>query len=137
MAADASVFLSLWLQKPLGIAAANPSGGRLADAVAVQVDFARPGPVRAWGAGTGSLTRPPGCTRDGPSPRVAPATGDRPSQPGGPRVIRGGCPPERIIALEREPALTRILRRIWFNLLPAQIWCYWDRTRSLRGGQPI
>ncbi len=192
MAADASVFFALWLQKPLRIAAANPSGGRLADAMAAQVDIARPGPVLELGAGTGSLTR---------------------------GLIRAGCPPERIIALEREPNLAAILRRklpgvtviegdatqighhpairarqlstvvsslpikwfspeeqeavvrpcldrlgpggrfiqltnafrsplaieqlgivgcevgrVWFNLLPAQIWCYRDAHRPLDGG---
>lgn len=84
MAKDASVFFALWLQKPLRIAAANPSGQRLADAIATQVDLARPGPVLELGAGTGSLTR---------------------------GLIRAGCPPERIIALEREPGLANILRR--------------------------
>jgi phosphatidylethanolamine/phosphatidyl-N-methylethanolamine N-methyltransferase len=84
MAADASVFFALWLQKPLRIAAANPSGVRLADAIAAQVDLRRPGPVLELGAGTGSLTR---------------------------GLIRAGCPPERIIALEREPGLADILRR--------------------------
>ena len=57
MSADASVFFALWLQKPLRIAAANPSGDRLADAVARCTDLARPGPVLELGAGTGSLTR--------------------------------------------------------------------------------
>jgi phosphatidylethanolamine/phosphatidyl-N-methylethanolamine N-methyltransferase len=46
--------------------------------------LARPGPILELGAGTGSLT----CG-----------------------VIRAGCPPERIIALEREPALVAVLRR--------------------------
>ena len=193
MAADACVFFALWLQKPLRIAAANPSGGRLADAIATRVDLARPGLVLELGAGTGSLTR---------------------------GLIRAGCAPERIIALEREPGLARILRRnlpgvtviesdalrigqhpgiraqhlssvvsslpirwfspaeqaavvrpcldrlgpggrfvqltngfrsplaveelgvvgcevarVWFNLLPAQIWCYWDRSQLPRGGE--
>jgi phosphatidylethanolamine/phosphatidyl-N-methylethanolamine N-methyltransferase len=209
MPADASVFFTLWLQKPLCIAAVNPSGAHLAAAIAAQVDLARPGLVLELGAGTGSLTRPPGYTRDGPSLLS-------------PGVIRAGCPPGRIIALEREPALARILRRnlpgvmvieddavrirrhpamraqqlstvvsslpirwfspteqaavvrpclerlgpagrfvqitnglrspllmeelgvigcevarVWFNLLPARVWCYWDRTRSLRGGEAI
>ena len=74
MNADASVFFALWLQKPLQIAAANPSGARLADAVARCIDLARPGPVLELGAGI-------------------------------------GCSPERIIALEREPALAAVLRR--------------------------
>ena len=193
MTADVSVFFALWLQKPLRIAAANPSGGRLADVMAAQVDLTRPGPVLELGAGTGSLTR---------------------------GLIRAGCPPERIIALEREPDLAKILRRklprvtvieadalrvdhhpairaqqlcavvsslpikwfspaaqeavvrpcldrlgisgrfiqltnafrsplatgqlgiagcevarVWFNLLPAQIWCYWDAHRASDGGK--
>ena len=84
MNADASVFFALWLQKPLRIAAANPSGARLADAVARCIDLARPGPVLELGAGTGSLTQ---------------------------GLVRAGCSPERIIALEREPALVAVLRR--------------------------
>jgi phosphatidylethanolamine/phosphatidyl-N-methylethanolamine N-methyltransferase len=82
--ADASVFFALWLQKPLRIAAANPSGTRLADAVARYIDLTRPGPVLELGAGTGSLTE---------------------------GLVRAGCPPERIIALEREPAFVAVLRR--------------------------
>jgi len=84
VSADASVFFALWLQKPLRIAAANPSGARLADVVARCIDLARPGPVLELGAGTGSLTQ---------------------------GLVRAGCPPERIIALEREPALVAVLRR--------------------------
>src|SRR5271168_3748931 len=139
VATDASLFFGLWLQKPLRLAAANPSGVRLADAIAAFVDLSRPGPVLELGAGTGSLTR---------------------------GLLRAGCQPERIIALEREPRLVTVLRRkfpaitvldrlapggrfiqltnaffsplardqlgiagravgqIWLNLLPAQIWCY-------------
>ena len=84
MNADASVFFALWLQKPLRIAAANPSGTRLADAVARCIDLARPGRILELGAGTGSLTQ---------------------------GLVRAGCSPERIIALEREPALVAVLRR--------------------------
>jgi phosphatidylethanolamine/phosphatidyl-N-methylethanolamine N-methyltransferase len=82
--ADASIFFALWLQKPLRIAAVNPSGARLADALARCVDFARPGPILELGAGTGSLTQ---------------------------GLVRAGCPPGRIIALEREPPLVAVLRR--------------------------
>src|SRR5467141_647735 len=82
--ADASVFFALWLQKPLRIAAANPSGARLADAVGRCIDLKRPGPILELGAGTGSLTQ---------------------------GLVRAGCPPERIIALESEPALVAVLRR--------------------------
>jgi phosphatidylethanolamine/phosphatidyl-N-methylethanolamine N-methyltransferase len=82
--AGANVFFALLLQKPLRIAAANPSGARLADAVARCIDLARSGPVLELGAGTGSLTQ---------------------------GLVRAGCLPERIIALEREPALVAVLRR--------------------------
>jgi phosphatidylethanolamine/phosphatidyl-N-methylethanolamine N-methyltransferase len=84
VAADPIIFFGLWLQKPLGIAAANPSGRRLANAIARCVELARPGPVLELGAGTGSLTR---------------------------GLIKRGCPPERIIAVEREPRLIAVLRR--------------------------
>ena len=82
--ADASLFFGLWLQKPLRIAAANPSGARLADAIAGLVDLSRPGPVLELGAGTGGLTR---------------------------GLLRAGCRPERILAVEREPRLAAVLRR--------------------------
>ena len=72
MAADATIFFGLWLQKPLRIAAANPSGPYLADTLAHCVELEKPGPVLELGAGTGSLTR---------------------------GLLRAGCPPERIIAL--------------------------------------
>jgi phosphatidylethanolamine/phosphatidyl-N-methylethanolamine N-methyltransferase len=84
MHADAGVFFALWLQKPLRIAAAKPSGARLADAVARCIDLTRPGPVLELGVGTGSLTR---------------------------GLVRAGCRPERIVALESEPALVAVLRR--------------------------
>ena len=84
MISDASVFFAVWLQKPLQIAAANPSGARLADAVARCIDLARSGPVLELGAGIGSLAQ---------------------------GLVRAGCPPERIIALDREPALVAVLRR--------------------------
>jgi len=83
VAAGATVFFGLWLQKPLCIAAANPSGPHLADALARCVEFDRPGAVVELGAGTGSLTR---------------------------GLVRAGCPPARIIAIEREPRLAAVLR---------------------------
>jgi phosphatidylethanolamine/phosphatidyl-N-methylethanolamine N-methyltransferase len=84
MAADAAVFFGLWLQKPLRIAAASPSGSHLADALAHCVELERPGLILELGAGTGSLTR---------------------------GLVRAGCPPERIIAVEREARLAAVLRR--------------------------
>jgi phosphatidylethanolamine/phosphatidyl-N-methylethanolamine N-methyltransferase len=84
MSGDAALFFGLWLQKPLQIAAVTPSSGRLAFVMAQLVDLSRPGPVVELGAGTGSLTR---------------------------GLLRAGCPPERLIALEREPQLAATLRR--------------------------
>jgi phosphatidylethanolamine/phosphatidyl-N-methylethanolamine N-methyltransferase len=84
VAGDFAVFFGLWLQNPMRIAAANPSSAYLADTVARHVDLTRHGPVLELGAGTGSLTR---------------------------GLIRAGCPPQRIIALEREPRLAAVLRR--------------------------
>jgi phosphatidylethanolamine/phosphatidyl-N-methylethanolamine N-methyltransferase len=84
VAGDFAIFFGLWLQNPLRIAAANPSGAHLADRVAHFVDLRRRGPVLELGAGTGSLTR---------------------------GLIRAGCPPQRIIALEREPRFAAVLRR--------------------------
>jgi phosphatidylethanolamine/phosphatidyl-N-methylethanolamine N-methyltransferase len=98
MNADAGIFFALWLQKPLRIAAAKPSGARLADVVARCIDLTRPGPILELGAGTGSLTR---------------------------GLIRAGCPPERIIALEGEPALVAVLRRAF----PAMTVIEGDATR--------
>jgi phosphatidylethanolamine/phosphatidyl-N-methylethanolamine N-methyltransferase len=98
MNADAGVFFALWLQKPLRIAALKPSGARLADAVAGCIDLRRPGPILELGAGTGSLTR---------------------------GLVRAGCPPERIIALESEPALVAVLRRVF----PAMTVIEGDATR--------
>ena len=98
MHADAGVFFTLWLQKPLRIAAAKPSGVRLAGAVARCIDLTRPGPVLELGAGTGSLTR---------------------------GLVRAGCRPERIVALESEPALVAVLRRAF----PAMTVIEGDATR--------
>jgi len=81
--ADACVFFRLWLQKPLRLATANPSGTRLADAVKRCIDLTRVRPVLEPGAGTESLTE---------------------------SLVRAGCS-ERIITLEPEPALVTVLRR--------------------------
>jgi phosphatidylethanolamine/phosphatidyl-N-methylethanolamine N-methyltransferase len=81
---DATLFFGLWLQRPLQIAAITPSSSHFAAVMARLVDLDRPGPVLELGAGTGSLTR---------------------------GLLRAGCPPERLIALEREAALATSLRR--------------------------
>lgn len=82
--AAAGLFLGLWFRKPLQIAAICPSSEHLADALASLVDWRGPGMVLELGAGTGSLTR---------------------------GLLRRGCPPGRLIALEREPRLATLLRR--------------------------
>jgi phosphatidylethanolamine/phosphatidyl-N-methylethanolamine N-methyltransferase len=84
MAVEAGLFFGLWLRRPLQIAAIRPNSEHLADAIAGLVDLSRPGPVLELGAGTGSLTR---------------------------GLLRRGCTPSRIIALEREPPLAALLRR--------------------------
>ena len=84
MAADTAIFFGLWLQKPLQIAAANPSSLHLADALARFVELERPGPILELGAGTGSLTR---------------------------GLVRAGCPLDRIIAVEQERRFAAVLRR--------------------------
>src|SRR6202043_720098 len=77
------VFFGLWLQKPMRIAAANPSGRRFADALARCVDLDRPGVVLELGAGTGSITR---------------------------GLVRAGCSADGIIACKRAPRLAAVLR---------------------------
>jgi phosphatidylethanolamine/phosphatidyl-N-methylethanolamine N-methyltransferase len=84
MPGDATLFFGLWLQKPLQIAAITPSSSHFAGAMARLVDLGRPGPILELGAGTGSLTR---------------------------GLLHAGCPPERLIALEREAPLAASLRR--------------------------
>jgi phosphatidylethanolamine/phosphatidyl-N-methylethanolamine N-methyltransferase len=83
MTAGAGVFLGLWFQKPLQIAAVCPSGEKLATVIARHADLDRPGFVLELGAGTGSLTA---------------------------GLLRAGCPPERLVALECEPRLVAVLR---------------------------
>jgi phosphatidylethanolamine/phosphatidyl-N-methylethanolamine N-methyltransferase len=81
---DWAVFFGLWLRNPLRLAAANPSGRVLADAVARQLDLTRPGHVLELGAGTGSLTH---------------------------GILRCGCPVERLVVVEREDELVDVLQR--------------------------
>jgi phosphatidylethanolamine/phosphatidyl-N-methylethanolamine N-methyltransferase len=83
IASETTTFFATWLRDPLGVAAVLPSGPAVADACAAQLDLAREGAVLELGAGTGSLTR---------------------------GLLRRGCPAERIIALERERELLRVLR---------------------------
>jgi phosphatidylethanolamine/phosphatidyl-N-methylethanolamine N-methyltransferase len=72
-----------WLRRPIGMGALLPSGPHVAAVLARQMQLDRDGPVLELGAGTGTIT-------------------------GG--LIAGGCPPERLVLLESEPALTEHLR---------------------------
>jgi phosphatidylethanolamine/phosphatidyl-N-methylethanolamine N-methyltransferase len=82
--ADGALFFRHWLRRPLGIGAILPSSDAVARAMASDVPFDRPGAVLELGGGTGVVTR---------------------------GLIDAGCPPERLIVVEREPALADILRR--------------------------
>jgi phosphatidylethanolamine/phosphatidyl-N-methylethanolamine N-methyltransferase len=82
--ADGALFFRHWLRHPLGIGAILPSSNAVARAMASDVPFSRGGAVLELGGGTGVVTR---------------------------SLIEAGCPPERLIVVEREPALAEILRR--------------------------
>ena len=75
-------FLSAWLRNPAQTGALLPSGQPLARAMAGQVDLQRAGPVVELGAGTGAVT-------------VA--------------LLARGLAPERLVLIEKDPALCRIL----------------------------
>ncbi len=84
MAGGAALFLGLWLQHPLQIAAVCPSGEKLAAALGRLATVDRPGAVLELGAGTGSLTA---------------------------GLLNAGIPLQRLVALECEPRLVDVLRR--------------------------
>jgi len=77
------IFMRHWLRNPLRMGALLPSRPRVAEAVARQLQLGRPGPILELGAGTGTITS---------------------------GLIAGGCPPERLVLIESEPALTEHLR---------------------------
>ena len=54
---DTLRFLGLWFKRPRSMGAIVPSSGRLARAIACEVDFNRPGVIVELGGGTGSITR--------------------------------------------------------------------------------
>lgn len=80
--ADGALFRH-WLRHPLGIGAILPSSTAVARAMARDLPLDRPGSVLELGGGTGVVTR---------------------------SLIEAGCEPERLIVVEREPALAEILR---------------------------
>ena len=82
--ADGALFFRHWLRHPLGIGAILPSSLAVVRAMASDVPFSRPGAVLELGGGTGVVTR---------------------------GLLEAGCAPERLVVIEREPALADILRR--------------------------
>lgn len=78
------IFFGHFLRDPLGIGAVAPSSAAVAQAMAACLTLDRPGAVLELGGGTGSLTR---------------------------GLLAAGLPPERLITIERAPALARVLRR--------------------------
>lgn len=80
--ADHAHFIGAWLRNPLQTGALWPSGQSLARAMARHADLHRPGPVVELGAGTGAITR---------------------------ALLARGLAPRRLVAIEKDPALCRIL----------------------------
>ena len=78
------LFLGHWLRHPTGIGSILPSSPAVGRTVARLAPLDRPGAVLELGGGTGSLTR---------------------------YLLEAGCAPERLVVLEREPALAAFLRR--------------------------
>lgn len=82
--AEWRVFFSLFLRDPVGIAALAPSSAAVARAMADCLTLEREGAVLELGGGTGSVTR---------------------------GLLEAGCAPERLVTIEREPELARVLAR--------------------------
>jgi phospholipid N-methyltransferase len=81
---EKALFFRHWRRRPLGIGAVLPSSAAVAAAMAGALNLSRPGIVLELGGGTGSLTH---------------------------GLLASGCPPERLISIEREPGLAALLRR--------------------------
>lgn len=81
---DIALFFGLWVQRPLRIAAICPSSNHVADEMGRFIELNRPGYVLELGGGTGGLTR---------------------------GIVRAGCPPERLVVVEREKSLVSVLCR--------------------------
>lgn len=78
------LFLRQWVKNPMSIGAIAPSSRRLADAMARQVPAQGTGPVIELGGGTGNITA---------------------------GLLRAGIAPGRLVVLERDPALHRLLQQ--------------------------
>ncbi|MDX2113226.1 MAG: methyltransferase [Alphaproteobacteria bacterium] len=86
-------FLSAWLRSPLSMGAIVPSSGKLARAMAGQIDIKHAGVVIELGAGTGPVTD---------------------------ALVEAGVPAKRLWVIEREAALCAILSAQFPQLT---IWC--------------
>lgn len=82
--AESALFFRHWLRHPLEIGAFLPSSAAVGRAMAAAVAFDRPGMIVELGGGTGAVTA---------------------------SLLEAGCPPERLIVIEREAALAALLRR--------------------------
>jgi phosphatidylethanolamine/phosphatidyl-N-methylethanolamine N-methyltransferase len=76
-------FVQRMARNPRAIGAISPASPALAEAMAAQVDFTKPGRVLELGPGTGAITR---------------------------ALIRRGLGPERVVAVEADPTFAHILR---------------------------
>src|SRR5260370_42026259 len=81
---EVATFFSRWLKAPHRIGAVAPSSRYLARAMATQVDLRRAEPVIELGGGTGSVTK---------------------------ALLEAGLPVERLIVVERDVRLYKMLRR--------------------------
>ncbi|HLY45306.1 MAG TPA: hypothetical protein VKQ73_06985 [Stellaceae bacterium] len=79
-----ALFFRHWLQRPLAIGAVLPSGRAVARAMARELPAPRGGVVLELGGGTGALTQ---------------------------GLLQAGCRADELIVVEREPALSAVLRR--------------------------
>jgi phosphatidylethanolamine/phosphatidyl-N-methylethanolamine N-methyltransferase len=80
---DSRLFLRRWLNNPMRMGAIAPSSRRLADAMARLVPAGAPGWVIELGGGTGVVTA---------------------------ALLRAGIAPARLVVVERDPLLHRLLR---------------------------
>ena len=80
---EAMRFFVMWLKAPTRIGAVVPSSRHLARAMAREVRGVGPGTIVELGAGTGSVTR---------------------------ALIEAGIPKERLVVVERDPELHRLLQ---------------------------
>src|SRR5262252_3464442 len=82
--AEGALFFRHWLRHPLGIGAILPSSHAVARAMARGLPLARAGAILELGGGTGVVTR---------------------------ALLEVGCPADRLVVMEREPALAGVLRQ--------------------------